>query len=77
MSSTQPAAIQQAKNTQRAARWAALTQAWAATCGDPRQAAALLNDRMATGGPGPERGAQWTPDGVRQSAKRIRKKGGA
>lgn len=59
--------------TPRQQRRKAVVDTYAQT-GDYQTTAELLNQRIANGGPKPERGEEWTTDRVRQTIQRIRKK---
>ena len=59
--------------TPRQQRRKAVMDAYAEAGNDKHAAAELLNQRIAKGGPKPERGEEWTADRVRQTVTRLRK----
>ena len=59
--------------TSRQQRRKAVADAYAEAGNDKHRAAELLNQRIAEGGPKPERGDSWTGEKVRQSVARLRR----
>ena len=60
--------------TSRQQRRKAVADAYAEAGNDKHAAAELLNQRIAEGGPKPERSEQWTPELVRQTVLRLDKR---
>lgn len=60
--------------TPRQQRRKAVMDAYAEAGNDKHAAAELLNQRIAEGGPKPERSEQWTPELVRQTVLRLDKR---
>ena len=59
--------------TPRQQRRKAVMDAYAEAGNDKHVAAELLNQRIAEGGPKPERGEEWTADRVRQTISRLQR----